>query len=75
MQELDRRVTHLEFKVEGHERKIDAVERNTAELTATLKAIQDTLKQIKWLIVGGAAATVFHYSGLGKTLTLLGFFV
>lgn len=68
---LDHRVTRLEFRVDGHDKDISAVQKDTSALAETLTAIQDNLKQIKWLIVGGAAATGFHYLGVADAFKIL----
>lgn len=68
---LDHRVTRLEFRVDGHDKDIHEVKKDTSAMSEALRTIQDNLKQIKWLIVGGAFATSIHYLGIPDALKLL----
>lgn len=52
--ELKAIVSKLEWRVDGHDDELDLIKDESKELQATLYTITNTLKQIKWIAVGGA---------------------
>lgn len=65
---LDHRVTRLEFRVDDHARDLTAIKGDTKLMSDTLKAIQDNLKQIKWIAVGAALAFTLQHDGIASTV-------
>lgn len=68
---LDNRVTKLEVRVDGHDKEIAKVNSQTDALNKALTAIQQTLNQIKWVVIGAGAAMAFNILGLKDSLKLL----
>ena len=68
---LDHRVTKLEVRVDGHDTEIAKVNSQTETLSKALTAIQQTLNQIKWVVIGAGGALAFNILGLKDTLKLL----
>jgi hypothetical protein len=68
MQELDKRITKLEYVVGTHESHLENLQLSTKELRDTLTAIESTLMQIKWIATGALLAVIFNSSGLGQGL-------
>ena len=66
MQELDKRVTKLEYMIGTHESHLESLQLSTKELRATLTAIESTLMQIKWIATGALLAVIFNSAGLGQ---------
>lgn len=65
---LDHRVTRLEFRADGHDQDLTAIKGDTKLMSKTLEAIQDNLKQIKWIAVGAALAFALQHDGIASTL-------
>ena len=51
---IEHRVTRLEFRADSHDTAIASLKENDTTMAATLRAIQDNLKQIKWIAMGAA---------------------
>lgn len=65
---IDHRVTRLEFRVDGHDQDLTSIKGDTKVMSDTLKAIQDNLKQIKWIAVGAAVAFATQSDGLASII-------
>jgi len=63
--ELKAIVSKLEWRVDGHDEELDLLRDESRELKAILNTITNTLKQIKWIAVGGAL--VFFSEQIGIT--------
>ena len=73
MSDLDRRVTHLEFRVDNHDKDLTKIHEDTSLMSKTLKAIEGNLNQIKWIAVGaGGAWTVAQVGVLEVIKKLIG---
>ncbi|MCG7904408.1 MAG: hypothetical protein JAY60_18525 [Candidatus Thiodiazotropha weberae] len=63
-EDLDKRVTFLEFKVDEH----DEV---TQEMNENLAKINKTMLQVKWSIFGAGALYLYRVGGLDKVIKLM----
>ena len=70
MEQLKESVTKLEWRVDGHENEIATLKETSSDLKKTLDMIILTLKQIKWLAIGGAGAIFADKLGLMGMLKL-----
>lgn len=67
---IEHRVAHLEYRVTAHDQDLTTIKGDSKIMSDALKAIQDNLKQIKWLAVGAIAAFVFQTKGLLDALKM-----
>lgn len=67
---IEHRVTRLEFRVDAHDEDLTTIKGDSKTMSETLKAIQDNLKQIKWLAVGALIAFLIQKVGLVDTIKL-----
>jgi GTP cyclohydrolase II len=72
MQELENRVTKVEFRLDHHEKTLDALQDSTEDFRNSLHAIEATLSQIKWFAAGALALFFADSIGLGNAIKLLG---
>jgi GTP cyclohydrolase II len=72
MQELENRVTKVEFRLDHHEKTLDALQDSTEDFRNSLHAIEATLSQIKWFAAGALALFFADSVGLGNVIKLLG---
>jgi GTP cyclohydrolase II len=72
MQELENRVTKVEFRLDHHEKTLDALQDSTEDFRNSLHAIEATLSQIKWFAAGALALFFADSVGLGNAIKLLG---
>ncbi len=70
-QTLDQRVSFLEFRVDAHDEEIADMHNKAHTLGDSLKAIEATLVQIKWLTVGAGVAFVASNMGFKEALKML----
>nr|WEM05541.1 hypothetical protein HIBIKMCM_00051 [Ralstonia phage BOESR1] len=69
--QLDHRVTKLEFRVDGHDKDIEQTKTVQTAMSKSLNAIQQNLTQIKWLVTGAAGALTFKALDINGLLKLL----
>lgn len=72
MQEIENRLTKAEFRLDHHEKTLDALQDSTEDFRASLHAIETTLSQIKWFAAGALALFFADSVGLGNAIKLLG---
>lgn len=72
MQELENRITKAEFRLDHHEKTLDALQDSTEDFRASLHAIETTLSQIKWFAMGASALYFADSMGLTHAFKLLG---
>ena len=63
-EELDKRVTYLEFKVDEHDDL-------TQEMNATLTKIDKTILQVKWAVFGAVALYIYQAIGIHEAIKLI----
>jgi len=68
--ELKAIVSKLEWRVDGHDEELDLLKDESKELKSILNTITNTLKQIKWIAVGGAAVFLADQIGVMGMLKL-----
>lgn len=69
--QLDHRVTKLEYRVDGHDTDIAKITSQADTMSKALTAIQTNLTQIKWLVVGASGALALKALDLKDFLKLL----
>jgi GTP cyclohydrolase II len=72
MQELENRITKAEFRLDHHEKTLDALQDSTEDFRKSLHAIEATLSQIKWFAMGASALYFADSMGLTQAFKLLG---
>jgi GTP cyclohydrolase II len=72
MQEIENRLTKAEFRLDHHEKTLDALQDSTEDFRQSLHAIEATLSQIKWFAAGALALFFADSMGLTQALKLLG---
>lgn len=70
--ELNSRVSKLEWCVEDHSAQLNRLHNQTSDLRDELHNINKSLLQIKWLAIGGAAVLLGESLGLGSMMKLFG---
>jgi hypothetical protein len=73
MEQIKESVTKLEWRVDGHENEITLLKETSRDFKKTLDLITLTLKQIKWLAMGGCAvyfATELGLMGILRVVAL-----
>lgn len=65
---IDHRVTRLEYRVDGHDQDLTSIKGDTKLMSKTLEAIQDNLKQIKYIALGAAGYALIQVDGLAATI-------
>ena len=70
MEQFKEVVTKLEWRVDGHENEIALLKEASQDFKRTLDLITLTLKQIKWLAMGGCAVYFSTEIGLMGVLKL-----
>ena len=72
MDDLKQQVDRLEWRVDLHEEQLAALQRNAAAFNDQLAAINKSLLQIKWFVVGGVICWLSEQLGLLGILKLIG---
>jgi chlorite dismutase len=72
MQEIENRLTKAEFRLDHHEKTLDALQDSTEDFRKSLHAIEGTLSQIKWFAMGASALYFADSIGLTQAFKLLG---
>jgi GTP cyclohydrolase II len=72
MQEIENRLTKAEFRLDHHEKTLDALQDSTEDFRASLHAIEATLSQIKWFAAGALALFFADSVGLSQAFKLIG---
>ncbi len=70
--ELNSRVSKLEWRVDNHSKQLTRLHNQTSELREELHNINKSLLQIKWLAIGAAVVVVGDSLGLGSIMKVLG---
>jgi predicted nucleic acid-binding Zn-ribbon protein len=70
--ELNSRVSKLEWRVDNHSKQLTRLHNQTSELREELHNINKSLLQIKWLAIGAAVVVVGDSLGLGGMMKVLG---
>jgi len=63
-------ITKLEWRVDSHDVEIALLKQTSSELKTALEVITMTLKQIKWIAIGGAAVYCADQIGIMGILKL-----
>mgnify|MGYP003624597559 CR=1 FL=1 len=71
MQDLEKKITRVEYDIESHSSRILSLETAFKELNSSLSDIQNLLLQIKWIAVGALLVMAFTDDTLGKQLMKL----
>jgi hypothetical protein len=71
LQSVENRVSKLEFRVDGHQDELAELKGTTKSLQSSLRTIENSLLQIKWLVIGGGIVWTAGELGLTKALKLL----
>lgn len=69
--ELEKRITKVEWTLSVHGEEIKTLVASSKELKEKLGAIDNTLKQIKWIAVGAGLMYFAEQVGLSQVLKLL----
>jgi chlorite dismutase len=72
MQELESRVSKVEWTLEHHAEALDALQDSTEDFRKSLHAIEATLSQIKWFAMGASALYFADSLGITQAFKLLG---
>jgi len=72
MQELENRVSRVEWTLEHHAETLDRLQESTEDFAESLHAIQQTLSQIKWFAMGAIALYAADKLGVAQIFKLLG---
>ena len=72
MDDLKQQVDRLEWRVDLHEEQLTVLQQNAVALKDQLDAINKSLLQIKWFVVGGVICWLSEQVGLLNILKLLG---
>lgn len=68
---IETRVVALEYQVASHGKAIDLLQKTGDTLHNTLRGVQDTLQQIKWLAMGAAFTLITNELGILKALKVV----
>jgi uncharacterized coiled-coil protein SlyX len=71
MQELESRLSKAEWTLELHENELNELKDTSDEMRQSLRAIQATLSQIKWVAIGVGLSYFAQQFGLSEFLKLL----
>lgn len=71
MQELESRLSKAEWTLELHENELKELRDTSDEMRMSLRAIQATLSQIKWVAIGVGLSYFAQQFGLSQLFTLL----
>jgi len=71
MQELESRISKAEWTLELHENELSELRDTSDEMRQSLRAIQATLSQIKWVAIGVGLSYFAQQFGLSEFLKLL----
>lgn len=71
MQELESRLSKAEWTLELHENELNELKDTSDEMRQSLRAIQATLSQIKWVAIGVGLSYFAQQFGLSQLFTLL----
>ena len=72
MDDLKQQVERLEWRVDLHEEQLKTLQENATELKTQLDAINRSLLQIKWFVVGGGLVFFADTMGLTTVFKLVG---
>jgi chlorite dismutase len=72
MQEIENRLTKAEFRLDHHDRTLDALQDSSEDFRKSLHAIEATLSQIKWFAMGASALYFADSMGITQAFKLLG---
>lgn len=64
MEDVIRRVDHLEWRMQTQNEKLDSVTHTTEQLESTLSGIENNINQIKWLFAGMGLAYLLSEFGI-----------
>lgn len=70
MESLESRVLKIELTTDLHTKEIETIRNEAKVLESSLKAIEKSLQQIKWLAVGSVCGLLAQSLGLDKILRL-----
>ena len=70
--ELNSRVSKLEWRVDNHSKQLTRLHNQTSELREELHNINKSLLQIKWLAIGAAVVVVGDSLGMGAIMKVMG---
>lgn len=65
---IDQRVLKLELIVEGHQEDLRELRDASKMLKTSLEAIEATLQQIKYLVIGGAVVLLANEVGIVRAI-------
>lgn len=68
---IEHRVIKLELRVDNHADELKQLQETSKDLSNSLRAIETTLVQIKWLVIGGGIVLFAREFGLDKLLGIL----
>lgn len=71
MQEIESRLSKAEWTLELHENELNELKDTSDEMRQSLRAIQATLSQIKWVAIGVGLSYFAQQFGLSQLFTLL----
>lgn len=71
MQEIESRLSKAEWTLELHENELNELKDTSDEMRQSLRAIQATLSQIKWVAIGVGLSYFAQQFGLSEFLKLL----
>lgn len=71
MENIEHRVIKLELRVDTYAEELKQLQLTSEELSKSLRAIETTLIQIKWLVIGGGLVIFAKDFGLDKMLGIL----
>jgi hypothetical protein len=72
MQELENRVSNVEWTLEHNAEALEALQDSTEDFRKSLHAIEATLSQIKWFAMGASALYFADSLGITQAFKLLG---
>lgn len=72
MDDLKQLIDRLEWRVDSHEEQLKVLQQNAVALKDQLDAINKSLLQIKWFVVGGVICFLSEQLGLLNILKLIG---
>ena len=72
MQELENRVTRVEWTIEHHAELLDSLKQSSDDFHESLQDIRSTLSQIKYFAAGALALYFADHLGLANALKLIG---
>jgi|14_taG_2_1085336.scaffolds.fasta_scaffold00180_24 hypothetical protein len=72
MDDLKQQVDRLEWRIDLHEEQLATLQKNAVVFKDQLDAINQSLMQIKWFVVGGVICWLSEQLGLLGILKLIG---